>query len=423
MIRNIAVVMRGTILAQAVGVLILPVFTRLFDPAAFGHLQLYLSVVTLLIVIPSLRYDVAILRARDIELPALLRLCLYANIGTAALLLVIGYGSVELAPRSFLANAPFPIWMPVLAMAISGGAQVLLYVAIRDERFKVNASSKIAQSICYASGGVALGVGQFGTNGLIVADMTGRLANLGWLYRWFRQRTPMPVSGRVPLRSVAHRYREYPLIALPGGIANSAGGVLTPIMIYATFTAGVAGQYGLVDRVLPLPVALVAVAVSQAYMGQLSTALRIGGDGAHVQFRGLVKWLAMLGILPTIAVMLFAGPIFELLFGTEWQLAGNLAQIMAPAVFSSLLSGCVNMTLSVVGRQKTQIAWELGRLAAMIALWSTVSMLHLSVTTSVMLHSGLTMTVNGIFLVLCDHALRHSKPVISNGLPIESEPV
>lgn len=422
MIRNIAVVMRGTIMAQAVGVLILPVFTRLFDPAAFGHLQLYLSVVTLLIVVPSLRYDVAILRARDIELPALLRLCFYANIGMAALLLAVGYGSAALAPRSFLANAPFPIWMPVLAMVLSGGAQVLLYVAIRDERFQVNASSKIAQSICYASGGVALGVAQVGANGLIFADMTGRLANLGWLYRWFRQRAPMAASGRASIRSVAHSYREYPLIALPGGIANSAGGVLTPIMIYATFTAGVAGQYGLVDRVLTLPVALVAIAVSQAYMGQLSTALRIGGDGAHRQFRELIKWLAMLGILPTIAVMLFAGPVFELLFGAEWHLAGTLARIMAPAAFTSLLSGCVNMTLTVVGRQKMQIAWELGRLAAMIALWSTVSILHLPVITSVMLHSGLMMAINGIFLLLCEHALRHPNHLVLNSVPIESEP-
>ena len=422
MIRNIAVVMRGTILAQAVGVLILPVFTRLFDPAAFGHLQLYLSVVTLLIVVPSLRYDIAVLRASDAELPALLRICFYANIGMASLLLAVGYGSAALAPQSLLASAPFPLWMPVLAMVLSGSAQVVLYVAIRDERFQVNANSKIAQSICYAGGGVALGVTQAGANGLIVADMIGRLANLGWLYRWFRQRAPMPMDNRVPFRSVAHRYREYPLIALPGGIANSAGGVLTPIMIYATFTAGVAGQYGLVDRVLTLPVALVAVAVSQAYMGQLSTALRVGGDGARAQFRGLFKWLAMLSILPTIAVVLFAGPVFALLFGAEWRLAGTLAQIMAPAAFTSLLSGCFNMTLSVVGRQKTQIAWELGRLAAMIALWSTVSVLQLPVITSVMLHSGLTIAINGIFLLLCEHALRNAGSGPLNTVPIESEP-
>lgn len=422
MIRNIATVIRGTVMAQAVGVLVLPVLTRLFDPAAFGHLQLYLSVLTLLIVVPSLRYDIAILRATDAELPSLLRLCLYATAGVSALLLVIAYGLQAAGLRALTAHAPFPLWMPVAAMASSGIAQVLLYVAIRDENFRINANSKVAQALFYAGGGVTLGVARVGINGLILADMAGRLVNLAWLYRWFRGRPSIAQEGRVPLRTVAKRYREYPLVALPGGIANSAGGVLTPIMIYATFTATVAGQYGLVDRVLTLPVALIAVAVSQTYMGQLSAVLRDGAADGQAQFYRLLKWLGLLGAVPTIIVMLFAAPVFVLLFGAEWRLAGTLAQIMAPAAFSSLLAGCFNMTLSMVGRQKTQIAWEAARLLAMITLWSVISALRLPVVTSVLLHSGLVMIVNCVFLFLCHDALRQPRHIPETQIPIEGEP-
>lgn len=409
MIRNVAVVMRGTIVAQGIGVLILPVLTRLFDPAAFGQLQLYLSVLTLLIVAPSLRYDIAILRASDAELPMLLRLCLLANIGVAALLLAVGYSGAMLAPASWLASAPFPIWMPILGMSVSGIAQVLLYVAIRDERFQVNANSKVAQSISYAGAGTGLGIYQFGANGLILADLAGRLINLGWLYRWFRSRPPIVSNEQTSLRSVAVRYKEYPLIALPGGIVNSAGGVMTPIMIYATFTAEVAGQYGLVDRVMALPVGLVAVAVSQAFMGQLSTALRSESTDPQKQFRNLVKWLALVGVLPAICVMLFAKPVFILVFGVDWAMAGTFAQIIAPASFTGLLTGCVGMTLSVIGRQKAQMSWEIGRLAAMIGLWTIISIWRLSAMTSIILHSCLLIGVNIIFLLLCDFALRDQK--------------
>lgn len=421
MIRNIAVVMRGTVLAQAVGVVILPLLTRLFDPSAFGHLQLYLSVLTLLIVIPSLRYDVAILRAADTELPALLRLCVYANLGVMLLFLVVAYGGAALLPESILATAPFPLWMPIVAMAISGVAQVLLYVATRDERFAVNANSKIAQSLSYAGTSVGMGAGGVSVNGLVIADMAGRVVNLGWLFRWFRSRPVMPRQGRASIRTVAHRYREYPLIALPGGVVNSLGGTLTPIMIYATFTAATAGQYGLVDRVLNMPVALIAIAVSQAYMGQLSSALRVGAADARTQFHAVLKWLTLIGIIPAIGAVLLARPVFVLLFGREWALAGVLAQILIPAAFTSLLAGCFNMTLTVVGRQKTQIAWEMGRLAAMAALWSLVSLWHLSVTTSVLLHSGLVMVANAIFLLLCEHALRRPVNPVDTTTVIESE--
>ena len=220
MIRNIVTVMRGTVIAQAVAVLILPVLTRLFDPAAFGHLQLYLSVLTMLIVLPSLRYDIAILRAEDNELPSLLRLCLRANVIVAALILAIAYVGAALFPESWLSQSPFPLWTPIAAMVATSVGQVLLYVAIRDERFSVNANSKVAQAVSYAAIGVALGVARIGNSGLVIADLLGRITSLAWLYRWMRKRTPMSQVGRVSILKVASRYREYPLVALPGFIRS-----------------------------------------------------------------------------------------------------------------------------------------------------------------------------------------------------------
>ncbi|KZY54495.1 hypothetical protein A3736_02900 [Erythrobacter sp. HI0063] len=424
MIRNIVTVMRGTVIAQAVAVLILPVLTRLFDPAAFGHLQLYLSVLTMLIVLPSLRYDIAILRAEDNELPSLLRLCLRANVIVAALILAIAYVGAALFPESWLSQSPFPLWTPIAAMVATSVGQVLLYVAIRDERFSVNANSKVAQAVSYAAIGVALGVARIGNSGLVIADLLGRITSLAWLYRWMRKRTPMSQVGRVSILKVASRYREYPLVALPGFIINSAGVTITPIMIYATFDANAAGQYALVDRVMSLPVAVVATSVSQAFMGQLATAMRTGTE-ARTQFISILRWLALIGIVPTILVILLAPTAFVLLFGSEWELAGTLAQVLAPATFVGLVTGGVNMTLSVVGRQKTQMVWDVTRLTALIGLWAAVPILNLSVVLSVALHSALLVIANIVFLILCANALKHplSAPAIATDtLLVESDP-
>ena len=422
MIRNIVTVMRGTVIAQAVAVLILPVLTRLFDPAAFGHLQLYLSVLTMLIVLPSLRYDIAILRADDNELPSLLRLCLRANIIVAALLLLVAYAGAALFHDSFLGQAPFPLWMPIAAMAATSIGQVLLYVAIRDERFSVNANSKVAQAVSYAAMGVALGVARIGNGGLVMADLLGRFASLAWLYRWMRKRALMSRVGRVSIRAVASRYREYPLVSLPGFIINSAGVTITPIMIYATFDANAAGQYALVDRVLSLPVAVLATSVSQAFMGQLATAMRNGTE-ARSDFISILRWMALIGIVPTILVILLAPTAFVLLFGSEWELAGTLAQVLAPATFVGLITGGVNMTLSVVGRQKTQMAWDVTRLTALIALWTVVPILDLSVVVSVALHSALLVIANIVFLILCAHALKHPLKHLPNASAIAIDPL
>jgi|LUMU01.1.fsa_nt_gb O-antigen/teichoic acid export membrane protein len=419
MIRNIVTVMRGTVIAQAVAVLILPVLTRLFDPAAFGHLQLYLSVLTMLIVLPSLRYDIAILRAEDTELPSLLSLCFRANIAVTALLLAVAYGGAALFPDGWLAQSPFPLWTPIAAMVATSVGQVLLYVAIRDERFSVNANSKVAQAVSYAGVGAALGVARIGNGGLVFADFLGRIAGLAWLCRWMRKRAPMSRIGCVSIRAVASRYREYPIVALPAVVINSAGITITPIMIYATFDVDAAGQYALVDRVMSLPIAVVATSVSQAFMGQLATAMRHGTE-ARTQFLSVIRWLAIVGILPTLLVILSAPTAFVLLFGSEWELAGRLAQLLAPAAFVGLITGGVNMTLSVVGRQKTQMAWNTARLATLIALWTTVPILNLTIVTSLALHSAVLVFANLFYLILCARALKHPlrETVLLNDRPI-----
>ena len=83
------------------------------------------------------------------------------------------------------------------------------------------------------------------------------------------------------------------------------------------------------------------------------------------------------------------------------------------------------MTLSVVGRQKTQMAWDVTRLTALIGLWAAVPILNLSVVVSVALHSALLVIANIVFLILCAHALKHplSAPAIApDPLLVESDP-
>jgi O-antigen/teichoic acid export membrane protein len=225
--------------------------------------------------------------------------------------------------------------------------------------------------------------------------------------------------GCVSIRAVASRYREYPIVALPAVVINSAGITITPIMIYATFDVDAAGQYALVDRVMSLPIAVVATSVSQAFMGQLATAMRHGTE-ARTQFLSVIRWLAIVGILPTLLVILSAPTAFVLLFGSEWELAGRLAQLLAPAAFVGLITGGVNMTLSVVGRQKTQMAWNTARLATLIALWTTVPILNLTIVTSLALHSAVLVFANLFYLILCARALKHPlrETVLLNDRPI-----
>jgi len=408
MLKNIAIVLRGSVIAQAVGFMTLPILSRLFAPEAFGAYQLFQSIVAILLVMASMRFEVALLRAEgDAELRAVLRLCfaviLLVSSGVA---LLVGLILVSGWPRA--AALPFTLWLFPLALVIGGLAQMLTYLVTREAAFSVSANSKVAQSGAYAATGLAIGATAPITAGIIVADLFGRFTLAGILlgWAWRRDRGLFgPVSKR-EIADAASKYREFPLISVPGGIVNTLGGVLTPMMIYATFSPYVSGQFGLVERGLTIPMALVVTAVSQVYMAGFAEAIRTPGQSALAQFRKVVRSMALLGVPPALILIGFGPAIFTIVFGERWQLAGEFARIMAPAFCLLLISGAVNMTMLLLGRQKLQMAWEVARLAAMLAVWTIVPILALSATTAVVLHSLVTMASCIAFLAMAYWALQ-----------------
>ena len=121
MIRNAFVVMRGTVIAQGLGVLALPVLTRLLEPTAFGHFQIYQSVLIVLLVLPTLRYEVAILRVsgRD-ELQALIQLCLGCSLIVVSIALLALFLLTSIGWPVEVAELPFSMWL-ILAGLLFGG--------------------------------------------------------------------------------------------------------------------------------------------------------------------------------------------------------------------------------------------------------------------------------------------------------------
>lgn len=409
MLKNIAIILRGSIIAQAIGFLILPILSRLFTPDAFGTYQLFQSIFSILLVFASMRFEIALLRAEnDLELRATFWLCLAVTAITTILVAIVAASIVASGWPASAAALPFSLWLFPLALLAGGMAQFLTYVVTRESAFSVSANSKMAQSGAYAVAGLLIGVVAPVISGLIVADILGRIALAGFLLSWtFRRRRDLfePASTGQML-AAAGKHRGFPLITVPGGIVNTLGSVLTPMMIYASFSPYVSGQFALVERSLTIPMALVVTAVSQVYMAGFAEALRTPGQSALLQFHKVVRNMALIGLLPVLVIVAFGPVIFVTLFGQGWELAGEFSRIMAPTYLFLLVSGAVNMTLLLLGRQKLQMAWEVGRLAAMIAIWTAIPFFALSAFTAVILHSITTIAACVAFLAIAHLTLQ-----------------
>ncbi|MBX9860460.1 MAG: hypothetical protein K2Y20_12855 [Sphingomonas sp.] len=371
-----AVIMRGTLPAQAIGVLILPILARNYDPIAFGHFQLFQSIVNFLLFGASLRLELLILRADDDELEPLLRACLTLNLAFAAIV-AAGFAVVQLTQ---VAAIPFPLILPSLAVAFAGIVQSQSYLLLREERFATLGTLKLKQSVAYATVALALAFVWPTLDGIIIADVVGRAATFAALWRHQiacgHARFVRPASiGNTWKFLVAHRAQ--PIIALPGVVMNATAAALMPINFFAAYGASVAGQFALVERGLGLPVAMVVFAMLQVYSSRLSALHRARDAGLARFTRRTVTITAAIALVPAVIAWWILPSLFVFVFGPAWAMAGKMAQIMVPAYWLTFAGGSINMTFMTLGHNRLQTGWEFGYLVCMSAVWVAAAVLHL----------------------------------------------
>jgi len=296
-----------------------------------------------------------------------------------------------------------------IGVLLGGCVQTLGYVSLRHKAYRAGASAKITQAGGFVTGGLGIGMTAPLLTGLVIADLLGRLTHIGTL-ALYRAMLPAGSFARPSQRAmgrVAKKFREFPLVSVPGGLINTAGGAMTAFLMYGVFDAAVAGQYGLVERSVMLPVGMIVGAVSQVFSADLSASLRDGGAQALGLFREIVRRMFLLGLAPAIAIALLAPWVFGHLFGPTWVLSGEFARIMAPLLLISLTAGSVNMAITILGWQKVQLGWEVARLLAVALAWSLVLHLEMKPEMAVAAHVAVSVLMSLLYLWLADYMLRH----------------
>jgi O-antigen/teichoic acid export membrane protein len=409
-LKNIFTILRGTVAAQALGFIALPILARIYDAEAFGITQLYQSILTFLLVFAALRFEVALLKAKEgVEVEKMIHLCIFINIVTTILVsliciaIYIFSNNISITMMSLLWGLPFGI-------LIGGVLQSLGYLLLRQQAYGVVSVSKIAQSSGYVSTSLGTGLILSHPLGLVSSDILGRLAALIWILRkqYKYIACNMKIISAQELINLAHKFRSFPLVSLPSALVNTAGGAMTGLLMYWTFDAMVAGQYALVDRSLMLPVGMLGGVVAQVFTAELSLRLRGGATQEMATlYRRTVKRMFLLGAIPTIMVIAFAPVIFINLFGSSWELAGDLARIIAPSVFVGFAYTAVNMTITILGWQKVQLCLDILRLVLTISVWSCANIYKLTPYNAILLHVLVSTTFNLISLIIADYILRH----------------
>lgn len=376
-LKRVGTLITGTAASQLLLVLTSPILSRLYTPEDFGIFATYFAVVSILMPITALRYELAIPIAKTNGTAAnASALCLLVTFSVATIALIV----LNLVLYTNLFDVPKHWnWLIPINLAFSGTYITVTYWATRQKNFVSISKSKVAQAIATSITQAALF--KLGATGLAIGSTFGHSIGSFRLFKDFISSKSCSQVRKKRLVYVAKRYRSFPLISTWTSVVNASSAQLAPILIAIFFSPYHAGVYFLAQRVLSLPLSVVGKAMASVFLSEASknnTAVKL----RQPVTRSLILCVSLFS--PAIAfVSQFSPTIFEECFGPQWRESGWIARWMCPWTLAVLVVTPVTSTYEILNKNRIGLIFHSTLFAARVlslAIGAWFESFYLSVT-------------------------------------------
>ena len=359
--RNILTLMTGTTIAQAIPIAISPILTRIYTPDDFGLLALFISVTSVLSVIATMRYELAIVQPSDEEdaFSLVVLSSVIAFFMSVLVFLLIYIFKEEIVAT--LGNQEIEAWLYFIpfTMFLAGLYQTLTFWNVRKECYTAVAKSKVAQGFTTAT--VQVGFKFLTSSGsLILGYILGVFASCMFLLKRMVKATPTK-NGFIKKENIfknAKRYRKLPIYSTFGALSDSTSLQMPVFIISKFFDMSVTGMYSLTFKVLTLPVAIMSQALTQVLFQKVARLYNT--DPEKVQFLILKIFIVLLSLMvPFVAfIWVFGVDLFAFVFGEPWREAGEMASILVFASAIRFSVGPLSGILALEHNIKLGVTWQ-----------------------------------------------------------------
>lgn len=353
----------GTVIAQAIPLAISPILTRIFSPADFGVLALYMAAMSIASIIATGRYDLAVMLVaddRDSDSLVVLSCAIACALGAATALLVFFFGDWI---AQALKQPSLGAWLysvPV-GLTLTGVYNAMSQWLNRRGEYGQLSGNRIAQSVLNGGSTIALGRLGLGHIGMISGALLGLGVGTALLaHRFFSGRSATLFDQDAISRSIrlASMYRRHPLQLMPAQWVGVFAMQMPVFVAAIAFGPAVAGLYHFAYRVITLPASLLATAVGDVYRQHAAEAYRENGSFSLLHLRTLAL-MALVGSAPLALLLVAAPALFAWVFGEEWRVAGEYAQILAIAAFAQFAFLPVDKAALILGATRYIMIWNI----------------------------------------------------------------
>jgi O-antigen/teichoic acid export membrane protein len=360
----------GTVIAQAIPLLLQPVLTRMYLPADYAVFGLYFSILSWFDVVSTGRYELVVnLPEKDEDAAGAVAGGMWVALGFFALLYIAAY-LLHDHITLWLKNpglSPYLFFIPPVLLVMAWGKMLNAWL-VRKKQFRASAVNKVLQKTGEAAVNLPSGLAGF-HGGLVFGDIAGRCAQTAsaW-YQGVKSGFSFSLASPSQMRQVMKRYRQYPLYNMVPALLNTSATLFPVMIISSKFSPEISGWYNFSRLILLVPISFIAYSVSQVLFQRVTSNRNLKlpvRDVVHLILRNLGL---MAGIL--FAAILMAGPwLFTLFFGDAWTEAGSYSRVMIFSFALQLLVTPLSITLAAMEKIRLYSLWQIGYFLAIGSLF------------------------------------------------------
>jgi O-antigen/teichoic acid export membrane protein len=360
--RGVTAILSGTVVSRLIALATIPILSRLFAPEDFGILALFGMITATLGTLINGRYEAAIvLPEKEEDAINVLGVCLGLCTIISLLLGVVFYYYSE--PISIFFGAPeltlWLYWSPFCIWTI-GVFTALRHWSSRTDDFKGISIATIGDIGSMAATQIGLGLLFRGMlTGLMLGPYVGRLIKaliLTWRIAKADGKRIKRALNFPQARSQAVRYRHFPLYDLPASLLSTFSREMPTGILGVFFVTYWIGLYSIANRILTVPIQVLAAAIAQVYLPVASDAKKSGR--LDVFTLSVFDRLLGISLTPMFIVALAAPELIYILLGERWVLAGTILQYLMPSLLMVFIASPLTAIFSVLERQQEKLVFN-----------------------------------------------------------------
>ena len=360
-VRNVGKLLSANVIAQAIGLLVYPILTRLYSPEDFGLFSLFISIGGVLILLAGMDwFNAIVLPKTDEEARPIVHISLLSILALTVLLFALFPLAPYVADVFKAPQLASYYWLLPIYVCLVSVWNALNYWYIRRKVYGRISGYQISQSLFSAGYKVGFGWLGFLQGGLIFSSILSPFCSLVIsiaLSAKQHLKILFPWSLQACMEA-AKRYNNFPKFSLPHSLINNIAGQLPVLLLTPFFSMREVGFWSMALLLAYAPINTITRAIYQVFYQKTTELVNARKPIAHL-FRRFSKWTVL------ITCVIFAGLWFVLpdltqwLLRSEWRVVGEYIRWLLPWLVCNILFTSTNFLFDIFGKQKAGLYFEI----------------------------------------------------------------